>query len=100
MKEQIEEIIKKIENKHLNDPTKSDDMDEIINVLSQNVSETVKTINELSENAIDWISVFFEDISWKFKSPQFIEAIEKLIIKFPDLKQLAAEVERAKEALK
>ncbi|MGV3611305.1 MAG: hypothetical protein ACO1N0_10175 [Fluviicola sp.] len=97
MKEQIERIIAGIEKKHLNDPTVSNDLDEIDTLLSGSVEETIECLSALGENEISWISSGFYVVSFKLNDDRFISCIRALIQKYPDLPHLEFDVQRAIE---
>ncbi|MFZ4930616.1 hypothetical protein [Chryseobacterium sp. Mn2064] len=98
MKTKIIEIVQGIRNKHVNDPTVSEDKDQIVKILLSNVKESIKTINTLDEDTLEWISSRFEDISYKLQSKEFIECLKNLLIKFPANLTLKEDVEDAIEA--
>ena len=59
----------------------------------------MKESNTCSKENIDWISEIFEDISETFKSLKFIQCIEHLKDKYPEL-DLEQDILFAKEAMK
>ncbi len=82
MKVEIEEIIQKIELKHIEDPTIYDELDKITNMLTNNLEQAITTINLLDENSINWICSSFPEVAAKFKSKKFIDCIISLQKKF------------------
>ena len=68
------------------------------NVIEKIIEERKKMHCCCKEN-IDWISEVFEDISEQLQSSRFIECIEQLANKYPDL-NLEQDILYAKEALK
>ena len=54
--------------------------------------------NSCCKENVDWISEIFEDISEQLQSSRFIECIEQLAIKYPDL-NLEQDILYAKEVL-
>ncbi|SCJ86054.1 Uncharacterised protein [uncultured Eubacterium sp.] len=56
-------------------------------------------LNCCCKENIDWISEIFEDISEQVQISRFIECIEKLVVKYLDLK-LEQDILYAKDALK
>jgi hypothetical protein len=85
MKAEIRKIISEIEQRHVNDPGISDELDRITKILAGNESEAIETINDLDENLIDWIAPLFSDLSALFQSREFIKTIVALEAKFPAL---------------
>ena len=98
MKAKILEIIDRIKNKHLNNPTVSVDLDEITTLLLSDVNQTIKVINELDEESIKWISFNFEELSYKFQSKEFVECVKNVAIKYPNRSALKQDVQEAIEA--
>lgn len=84
---------------HPDDPRIIDKWNELVQILTQNEHSTIAYINSCSKEKIFWLSEVFEDISEKLQSIQFIECIEKIEIKYPDL-ELELDIAFAKEALK
>ncbi|KFF73418.1 hypothetical protein HX13_20655 [Chryseobacterium sp. P1-3] len=98
MKTEIIEIVQRIKNKHVNDPTVSEDKDQIVEVLLSDVKEAIKTISTLDEDTLEWISSRFEDLSYKLQSKEFIDCLKNLLLKFPNNMTLKEDVEDAIEA--
>jgi hypothetical protein len=98
MKTKILEILNRIKNKHLNDPSKINDFEEITELLLLNIKETIELINELNENSLEWISSNFEELSYKFQSKDFVDCVKNLLIKFPNSSILKQDVQEAIEA--
>jgi len=98
MKTQITEIIQRIKNKHLNDPTASKDKDQIAELILSNVQEAIPAIHSLDEDALEWISSRFEEISYKLQNKEFIECLKDLPIRFPDNVIIKEDVQDAVEA--
>lgn len=86
-KERIEILLEAMERKHINDPSKMDDLYEISRLLSKSETETLQILKGLDENAISWIAPFFDDISSKLQSQEFILCIQELAKKFPSIHQ-------------
>jgi len=99
MKEEIIKIIQKIEEKHLNDPSKSEDFKKITEILSKSSVETISCLNELDENSISWVSYSFEDLAYKFQSKEFIDCIKNLVVKFPNISYLKDDVQDAIDSM-
>ncbi|HCN49648.1 MAG TPA: hypothetical protein DIT10_11235 [Chryseobacterium sp.] len=96
LEDKILEIINVIESKHLNDPTKSDDYDEITNLLLSDVNQTIHVIENLNLDNLEHISSDFEELSYKFQSKEFVECLKKLEEKYP--KKMSPEIQKGIEA--
>lgn len=98
MKAKVLEILDRIKNKHLNDPTLSNDKDLIVEMFLQDINRTIKILNDLDENSLEWVSSRFEELSYKFQSNEFVDCVKKLLIKFPNSSILKQDVQEAIEA--
>ncbi|MBX7227710.1 MAG: hypothetical protein K1X55_16870 [Chitinophagales bacterium] len=99
MKEEIIKIVSQLGKKHLDDPTKSDDFNNIVNILLKSESQAIDCLNELDENSISWVSFSFEDLSYKFQSQEFINCLNRLVVKFPNISYLKDDVQDAIDAM-
>lgn len=97
--QKIDHILEERKDMHPDDPRIIDKWNELIQILTQNEHSTIAYFNSCSKEKIFWLSEVFEDISEKLQSIQFIECIEKIEIKYPDL-ELELDIAFAKEALK
>jgi len=72
--------------------------DVIVNELSQNIDDTKEYLNKCSKDEIEFISGYFEDVSYNLKSKDFIDFLKGLQKKHPsiDIKQ---DVEWAENAI-
>ena len=95
----IEKIIEERKKLHLDDPRIVEKWNELTQILTQNEESTIAYLNSCCKENVDWISEIFEDISEKLQSSRFIECIEQLLIKYPDL-NLEQDILYAKEVLK
>ncbi|GGI17977.1 hypothetical protein [Gottfriedia solisilvae] len=82
---QVRKLIEERSNLHMNDPKMYEYWDWLTELLSINVSDTIKFLNSCSEREIYWISEIFEDISAKVSSIDYIECLKELDKKFPNL---------------
>ncbi|WP_185290659.1 hypothetical protein [Chryseobacterium lactis] len=98
MKTKITEIIQRIKNKHVNDPTVSEDKDQITEMILHNVEESIPAINSLDENSLEWISSRFEEISYQLQNKKFIECLQDILIRFSKNVTLKNDVQDAVEA--
>jgi len=79
-------IIGKIEALHLEDPGISKCWDELTAVLSANEAATIEFLRTLEDkNALNQISSVFHDVAARLHSQAFIDCLEALVLKFPDL---------------
>lgn len=85
MKTQIEEIIKRIDNLHHEDPRIYTELDKITDLLSQNLDKTIDVLHTLDEHSVNWVCSSFPEISAVFESKKFIASIKQLKDKFPNL---------------
>jgi hypothetical protein len=100
LKQEIEEIVKKLDKKHVNDPSKAEDFEEIVNILSKSRDAAIACLDELDENEISWISFSFEELAAEFQSQQFIDCVKRLVTKFPGISYLKDDLEDAIAAMK
>ncbi len=97
--EDVSNIIDRIERLHINDPTIAKYWAELSELLIECESDTIELFDNLDEpNKIDNISSVFEEISRGLQSSAFIQCLERLEKKFPDL-LLVHMVGAAREAL-
>ncbi|MEI4801712.1 hypothetical protein ACIGHG_03285 [Bacillus sp. NPDC077411] len=68
----------------------------LINLLSEDTQKTIEVLKELDEEQVLYVSEVFEDIAYKLQSQDYINELEKLEKKFPNL-NLASFVETAKD---
>lgn len=59
--------------------------DKMVDILSQDVKETIAYLEQCSEEDLYFVSEVFEDISEKLKSKEYIAFLWKLNEKFPEL---------------
>lgn len=82
---QIEKIIEERKRMQLDDPRVVEKWNELTQIFIQNEESTIVYLNSCCKENIDWISEIFEDISEQLQSSKFIECIEELAIRYPDL---------------
>ena len=83
---------------HPDDPRVVKKWNELTQIFIQNQESTIAYLNSSCKENVDWISEIFEDISEQLQSSRFIECIEQLAIKYPDL-NLEQDILYAKEVL-
>ena len=98
-KKRIEELIQIRKEMHLDDPNITNIWNELADLLSQNIDDTVKIISELSRDEVYWVSEVFEDISENLMSQEFINCIESLAKKYSDI-DISDDIEFAKKLWK
>ena len=79
MKTQIEEIIKRINSLHHEDPEIPTELDKITHLLSQNLDNTIEVLNTLDEHSINWVCSSFPEISAALESKRFIASIKQSV---------------------
>ncbi|MGN6713333.1 hypothetical protein [Anaerocolumna jejuensis] len=79
-----------------NDPAIYKIWEELTELLSRNVDETICFLKGCTENQLYYISEIFEDISYNLKSPKFIQVLYDLNHKYPEL-NMESDIELAKE---
>jgi len=98
MKTAITAIVQGIEQKHLNDPTVSEDKDRIVTMILSDLPQAINAINSLDQNTLEWISSRFEEISYKAQSRELIFCLQGLLTKFPHSAILKEDVLEGVEA--
>ena len=83
---------------HPDDPRVVKKWNELTQIFIQNEESTIAYLNSCCKENVDWISEIFEDISEQLQSSRFIECIEQLAIKYPDL-NLEQDILYSKEVL-
>jgi len=68
----------------------------LTNLLSEDTQKTIEVLKELDEEQVLYVSEVFEDIAYNLQSQDYINELEKLEKKFPNL-NLASFVETAKD---
>ncbi|MBC1921232.1 hypothetical protein [Listeria grayi] len=96
--EKIKNLINERKELLPDDPKTNEIWDELTQVFSEDEKETIEYLNNCPENQLEWISEVFEDISESLQSEDFIDTLEKLQKKFPNL-DLEMDISYAKEAL-
>ncbi|WBW96076.1 hypothetical protein [Oceanirhabdus sp. W0125-5] len=84
-KKQIRSVLEKRKAVHVEDPCVYKYWDELTRLLSMDAKKTIKFLNECSEDDIGWISEVFEDVAYKLQSNQFIECLDFLYTKYPNI---------------
>lgn len=94
----IEKIINERKKLHPDDPRVVEKWNELTQIFIRDEECTIAYLNSCCKENIYWISEVFEDISEQLQSRDFIECIEQLAIKYPDL-DLEQDIFYAKKAL-
>jgi len=95
----VENIIEERKKMHQDDPRIIEKWNKLTQIFIQNEESTIMYLNNCKKENIEWISEIFEDISEQLKSLRFIECIEQLSNKYPDL-DLEQDILYAKKSLK
>lgn len=94
----IEKLIEERKKLYPDDYRVLEKWNELTQIFTRNEEDTIVYLNSCCRQNIEWISEIFEDISNQLQSPRFIDCIEKLAIKYPDL-NLEQDILYAKKAL-
>lgn len=95
-KEHILDILEQRKSLHIENPIAYKYWDILTNLLTQNVEDIVLFFNECTENQVLWFSEIFEDITYKLQDTRFIECLEMLTIKYPNI-PIRESIQTAKE---
>ncbi len=79
-----------------NDPIINKIWNELIELLSKDVTETIEFLNICTEEQLFYISEIIEDVSYNLKSQDFIDTLCKLNEKYPKL-EMESDIRIAKE---
>lgn len=86
IKDKINEIIKERAKLHMNDPTVEKYWEQLIEILSINEIETIEYLKTCNEEDVGWISEVFEEVAYNLNSNDYIQCLEMLDRKYPNLK--------------
>lgn len=99
---QLDELVKKIDSRHFNDPDITTWLHEMAALAIENEQETVNFFNNCNADharIIYWLSPFFEDIANEFSSDEIINSMKLLPQKYPEDVGLSDDVEVAIEIM-
>jgi hypothetical protein len=82
---EVEKIIIERIEMHPDDPRIMEKWNELTQIFVRDEEDTIVYLNNCNMENINWISEIFEDISEQLQSDRFIECIDQLSIKFPEL---------------
>jgi hypothetical protein len=86
-------------NQHGAAPDLDEYWDEIVDMLSEDIEETRNFLKEeCNEHQIWYMSGYYEDISYKFQSHEFINILEELQKKYPNI-DIEHDIQCAKDAI-
>lgn len=71
----------------------------LINILSQNISQTINIFDKLTSNEVLYASEIFEEVSFNLQSVEFIKCLNRISKKYPKL-NIRDSIEVAEEYLK
>lgn len=96
--QQLSELVDKIESRHPNDPSVTDWIHEMIELMLKDEKETIDFLNKCSNDhaqIIYWASPLFDDIACEFHSSEMVYAMLALIPKYPEDEGLQRNVQMA-----
>jgi len=73
---------------HINDPAIYEIWDQLTELLSNNVDDTIKYLKSCNKKELFYLSSVFEDIALKVQSKKYIQTLYELNEKYPDLNML------------
>lgn len=94
----VKKIISERKKLHPDDPAVEKKWSELTDLFKKNEKETIKYLENCEGEELEWISEIFEDISEQLQSKKFIDTLELLEKKYPEL-DLKMNVEFAKKAI-
>lgn len=95
----VYEIIEERKKLHPDDPHILEIWEELTSIFSKNEESTIKFLNNCKKEYIVWISEVFEDISEHLQSRLFLQCLENLNKKYPEL-CLRVDIMYAKKSFK
>ncbi|MBC1986786.1 hypothetical protein HCJ71_05730 [Listeria sp. FSL L7-0478] len=96
---EVNNLITERKNLHPDDPKINDIWARLIKIFSEDENYTLQYLNNCSENNLEWIAEIFEDISENLQSKKFIDELNQLSLKFPNL-DLETDISYAKKSLR
>lgn len=97
LKKDMDSVIKIRESKDINDFYGINECwNEIIELLSDNINETIAYLNNCSEKEVYYISEVFEDIAERTNSKEYIKCLRAIDSKYPRL-NLKQDIDVAEE---
>lgn len=84
---------------HSEDPKRIFLIEKMENLLSIEENDTIAILNKLNKNQIKWINPIFEEISGNLQSEKFINCIEEIGKKYPDIRCIQDDIQDAKDAM-
>lgn len=99
-KKKISANIKIIESMNQNgaSPNLGEYWDEIVSMLSEDLNQTKEYLSNCEEHEIWFMGGYFEDISYNFQSKEFIDFLQILQEKHPDI-DMTQDIEWAVDAI-
>jgi hypothetical protein len=97
IEEKVKRLVNTIDQLHPDDPQIMKYWDKITILLGQDEKETLLFLSECNDsNVISTVSASFMDIAWKLQSKKFIECLDNIEKRFPQVSHM---VEAAKNAM-
>lgn len=86
-KGKLDELIRKSKGFYLegDNETWNKNLDEIIEILSKDLKETIKFLDQCSLEEFEAVHIAFPDINDKFHSKEFLECIERNDLRYPQI---------------
>lgn len=83
--DKVLQVLEKRKSLHDNDPTIEVQWSELTELLTENVDETILLFESCAEEEILLFSEVFEDIAYKLQDVKFIECLERVLNKYPNI---------------
>ncbi len=94
----IIELINERKALHPNDPTIEKYWIKLTEILSKDSTETIELFDNCSEEEIMYLSEVFEDVAYNLQNTSYIECLERLLLKYPNI-PIVYSVKTAKQFL-
>lgn len=95
-KNNVIRLINKRKSLHPNDPTIEKYWSELTDILSKDSIETIEFFDTCLEEDILYLSEVFEDVAYNLQDKLFIECLERLLLKYPNI-SIADSIKTAKQ---
>ncbi|TWP27481.1 hypothetical protein ETU09_07480 [Apibacter muscae] len=96
---ELKYFISIIKSLHIEDTRIAEYTDEIINIFSEDEDKTIKSLPLFSEEEISWIAPNFDQIAGTLQSKSFINCIESIGEKYPNIPYKQDDIQDAKDAM-
>lgn len=92
-------IVDLLESNNLKESQISNYLDQIVDYLSEDENQTIELLETVNENQAYWLVTTFEELAFTFQSEEFINAIEALGQKFPNIEDIDQYISQAKSVM-